>query len=132
VIDDESKKTLSKGLDILLSLQRSFQEGNKFDVWKEGPEKRREMFVRTLFAAISELSETGDEVNKWWKKGHKEPESLDKKRDKILEEMVDALHFYLSCLLILKASGKEVADSYLKKLGVNFDRQMDRKHGYIR
>ena len=131
MLDEKKKQTLSEGLDILLSLQRSFQEGNKFDFWNECPEKRREMFLRTLFATISELAETGDEVNKWWKKGCKEPESLDVKRDEILEEMVDALHFYLSCLLILKASGKEVAESYLKKLGVNFDRQNDKKLGYV-
>lgn len=131
MLDEKKKQTLSEGLDILLSLQRSFQEENKFDFWKDSPEKRREMFVRTLFATISELAETGDEVNKWWKKGCKEPESLDVKRDEILGEMVDALHFYLSCLLILKASGKEVAESYLKKLGVNFDRQNDKKLGYV-
>lgn len=131
MLDEKEKQTLSDGLDILLSLQRSFQEENKFDFWKDSPEKRREMFVRTLFATISELAETGDAVNKWWKKGCKEPEALDVKRDEILEEMVDALHFYLSCLLILKASGKEVAESYLKKLGVNFDRQNDKKLGYV-
>jgi len=128
---EEKVRKIQEGLDILLSLQRKFQEEHNFDFWKESPEKRREMFIRTLFAAISELSETGDEVNKWWKKGNKEPDALDIKRDHILEEMVDALHFYLSCLLILKADGREVAESYLKKLGVNFDRQKDKKHGYV-
>ena len=131
MIDREKRKTLSEGLDILLSLQKKFQEGHGFDFWKESPTKRREMFLRTLFAAISELAEAGDEVNKWWKKGSREPESLENKRNEILEEMIDALHFYLSCLLILKADGSEVAETYLRKLGVNFDRQKDKELGYI-
>jgi dimeric dUTPase (all-alpha-NTP-PPase superfamily) len=131
MIDEERRKRIAEGVEELLSLQKEFQEENGFDFWKESPEKRREMFVRTLFACISELAETGDEVNKWWKKGSREPASLDKKRDAILEEMVDSLHFFLSCLLILRASGGEVADSYLSKLSVNFKRQKDRKLGYV-
>ena len=87
--------------------------------------------MRTLFAAISELSEAGDEVNKWWKAGCKEPESLSNKRDKLLEEMIDGLHFFLSCLIILGASGREVADSYLGKLSVNFERQKNKGMGYV-
>ncbi len=132
MIDDEKRKSLSEGLDILLSLQRKFQESNGFDFWKEKPEKKRDMFVRTLFAAIDELAEAGDEVNRWWKHDRKEPEALAERRDKIMEEMVDALHFYLGALLILGADGKEVADNYLRKMSVNFERQKDRKHGYIR
>ena len=89
------------------------------------------MFLRTLFAAISELAEAGDEVNKWWKKGSSEPEALDRKREAILEEMIDSLHFFLAALLILKADGKDVADSYLRKLGVNFERQKNNNLGYV-
>lgn len=131
MIDEESRKKLAEGIDILISLQRKFQTEHGFEFWKESPDKRREMFIRTLFAAISELSEAGDEVNKWWKKGSKEPGSLDDKREDIIEEMIDSLHFFLSCLLILKAGGKEVAETYLRKLGVNFDRQKDKKLGYV-
>ena len=100
MIDDEGRKRLSEGMETLLSLQRRFQTEHGFDFWKQGPEKRREMFLRTLFAAISELSEAGDEVNKWWKKGSREPESIVKKRDEILEEMIDALHFFLVDLVV--------------------------------
>lgn len=131
MIDEENRKKLAEGLDILLSLQRRFQTEHGFEFWKESDEKRREMFVRTLFAAMSELSEAGDEVNKWWKKGSKEPEALDKKRAEILEEMIDSLHFFLSAFIILKASGSEVAETYLKKLGVNFERQKDGNLGYV-
>jgi dimeric dUTPase (all-alpha-NTP-PPase superfamily) len=84
-----------------------------------------------LFAAIDELAEAGDEVNRWWKKGFKEPEALEKKKDAILEELIDALHFYLGSLLILGADGKDVADVYLKKNKVNFERQKDKKLGYV-
>ncbi len=131
MIDEESRDRLAEGIDILISMQKRFQTEHGFDFWKESPEKRREMFIRTLFAAISELAEAGDEVNKWWKKGCKEAESLESKREDIIEEMIDSLHFFLSCLLILKADGKDVADTYLRKLGVNFDRQKDKKLGYV-
>jgi len=131
LIDDEKRKKLAEGLDIMLSLQRRFQTEHGFEFWKESDEKRREMFVRTLFAAMSELAEAGDEVNKWWKKGSKEPESLEKKRAEILEEMIDSLHFFLSALIILKADGSDVAETYLKKLGVNFERQKDSRLGYV-
>jgi len=131
LIDKEKRARLAESLDTLLSLQKKFQEQHGFDFWKQGPEKRREMLIRTLFAAMSELAEAGDEVNKWWKKGSSEPEALDRKREAILEEMIDSLHFFLAALLILEADGKDVADSYLRKLGVNFDRQNDKGLGYI-
>ncbi|MBN2330459.1 MAG: dUTP diphosphatase [Candidatus Aenigmarchaeota archaeon] len=131
MIDEASRKKLADGIDILISMQRKFQTEHGFDFWRQSSGKRREMFIRTLFAAMSELAEAGDEVNKWWKKGSKEPESLDIKRKEIMEEMIDSLHFFLSCLLILRADGNEVADTYLRKLGVNFDRQRDGKLGYV-
>ena len=131
MIDNSEKKKLEEGLEILLSLQRSFQEEHGFAFWKLEPGKRRDMLIRQLFAAISELSEAGDEVNKWWKKGSKEPEALEQKRDEILEEMVDSLHFFLSSLLTMKVSAEEVSEMYLKKLGVNFERQKNKKLGYV-
>jgi dimeric dUTPase (all-alpha-NTP-PPase superfamily) len=131
MIDDAKRKAMEDGLDVLLSLQRRFQEENRFDFWKESPEKRRDMFIRMLFAAIDELAEAGDEVNRWWKRGHSEPEALEKKKAAILEELIDALHFYLGALLILGVDAKDVADAYMKKNRLNFERQNDRKHGYI-
>ncbi len=131
MIDDESRKKVKEGLNVLLLLQKKFQEENGFDFWKESPEKKRDMFVRVLFAAIDELAEAGDEVNRWWKKGYKEPEALENKREDILEEMIDALHFYLGALLILGVDGGDVVDAYLKKNKVNFDRQKDKSLGYV-
>ncbi len=128
---EEKAKKIQEGMDALLSLQRRFQEEHGFDFWKLPPEKRRDMFIRTLFACMDELAEAGDEVNRWWKKGHSEPEALDRKKDAILEEMIDALHFYLGALLVLGADGKAVADAYLKKNKVNFERQKDRSLGYV-
>lgn len=130
-MDTESSKKIAEGIDLLLSLQRRFQEEHGFDFWKEDPEKKRDMFVRTLFAAIDELAEAGDEVNRWWKKGYKEPEALEKKKEEVLEEMIDSLHFYLGALLILGADGKDVAEAYLKKNKVNFERQNDKSLGYV-
>ena len=128
---EEKMRKIEEGMEALLSLQRKFQEEHGFDFWKESPEKRRDMFIRMLFAAIDELAEAGDEVNRWWKKGHREPEALEKKKEEILEELIDALHFYLGSLLILGADGKDVADAYLKKNKTNFERQNDKKLGYV-
>jgi len=128
---EEKMKRVQEGMDVLLSLQKKFQEEYGFDFWKEAPEKKRDMFIRTIFAAIDELAEAGDEVNRWWKKGFKEPEALETKKEEILEEMVDSLHFFLSALLILGVDGKELADAYLKKNKVNFKRQSDKSLGYI-
>ena len=131
MINEDEKRRLSEGIEILIGLQKKFQEEHGYDHWRKSPDKKREMFVRTLFAAISELGEAGDEVNKWWKKGCREPESIDLKREEVLEEMIDALHFFLSALIILDADGREVADTYLRKLGINFERQKQKKLGYI-
>ena len=89
------------------------------------------MFIRTLFAAIDELAEAGDEVNRWWKKGFKEPEALEVKKETVLEEMIDSLHFYLGALLILGVDGKEVAEAYLRKNKINFERQRNKELGYV-
>lgn len=131
MLDEEKGKNFADGFDAILSLQRKFQKEHGFEFWKESHEKRREMFIRTLFAAIGELIEAGDEVNKWWKKGCKEPESLIDKKDTILEEIIDSFHFYLCALLILEVDGEKFIDTYMKKLKVNYDRQQDEKHGYI-
>jgi dimeric dUTPase (all-alpha-NTP-PPase superfamily) len=130
-MDEESARKIAEGLQELFAQQKGFQEKHGFDFWKESPEKRRDMFVRQLFAAISELSEAGDEVNKWWKKGSKEPEALAGKKGKILEELVDVLHFYMSALLTLGCDGNDVAEAYLKKLELNHKRQKDKKLGYV-
>ncbi len=130
-MDEKRLDALAGGLEVLFSLQKDFQVKHGFDFWKESPEKRRDMFVRQLFAAMSELGEAGDEVNKWWKKGSKEPEALAEKREKVLEELVDVLHFYVGAILTLGCDGKDVADAYLKKLSVNHERQKDKKLGYV-
>lgn len=130
-MEQEKRSEMASGIDILLSMQRRFQEEHGFDFWKLPEEKRRDMFIRTLFAAISELAEAGDEVNKWWKKGSREPEALMLKKAKILEEMIDCLHFFIASLLMLGADGKEVADAYMRKMAVNFERQKKGELGYV-
>lgn len=127
----ESQRRIAEGLQELFTHQREFQEKHGFDFWKLPPEKRRDMFVRQLFAAMSELGEAGDEVNKWWKRGSKEPEALSGKKEEILEEMVDVLHFYMGALLTLGCDGKDVAEAYLKKLELNHKRQQDKGLGYV-
>lgn len=130
-ITEKERKKLIDGLLVWFRLQRSFQEKHDFKFWELPIEKRREMFLRTLFAAISELGEAGDKVNKWWKKGCKDASALEKKREEILEEIIDAVHFILLAFLTLRVKPEEVVDSYLKKLGVNFRRQEDKGLGYV-
>jgi len=131
LVGPDKREHIAEAFDTLISLMSRFQRENGFDTWRSGPEARRDMLVRALFATISELCEAGDEVNKWWKKGSREPEALVIKREKIIEEMMDSLHFLVVALLILGADGKEVADAYLGKMAVNFDRQQRSELGYV-
>ena len=69
-------------------------------------------------AMISELSELIDEVNfKWWKaKKPVEPE-------RVKEELVDILHFFVSMCLKSGMNADELHARYLRKNRENFDRQ---------
>ena len=115
---------------LLIASQGSykFQEDHGFDFWKQEPEKRREMFIRTLFATIAELGETGDEVTahggppdrrRWCSRSVPDPasrggRSLDRVRDAQLRTdsrraspfrlgMAGSFH---NRLLLLTAAGK--------------------------
>lgn len=82
---------------------------------------------KEVLAIISELGEILDEVNfKWWKN----PKEID--RDKLTEEIVDVLHFFVSMCLKVGITPEELYQAYLEKNQENFKRQQgssDRK-GY--
>lgn len=82
--------------------------------------------MQTL-AMVSELAELIDEVNfKWWKN----PRPVDD--DRVREELVDILHFFVSMCLSAGMSADELYERYIEKNRENFDRQHGRsaKPGY--
>ena len=84
------------------------------------------MQMQTL-AMLSELVELIDEVNfKWWKN----PKPVD--GDRVKEELVDILHFFVSMCLNAGMSAEELYSRYIEKNQENFDRQngLSQKKGY--
>ena len=84
------------------------------------------MQMQTL-AMVSELAELIDEVNfKWWKN----PKPVD--GDRVKEELVDILHFFVSMCLNAGMSAEELYSRYIEKNQENFDRQngLSEKKGY--
>jgi dimeric dUTPase (all-alpha-NTP-PPase superfamily) len=82
--------------------------------------------MQTL-AMMSEMAELLDEVNfKWWKN----PKPIDP--DRVREELVDILHFFVSMCLRAGMDAGELYRRYLDKNQENFDRQRGRsvKKGY--
>lgn len=73
---------------------------------------------KEVLAIISELSEILDEVNfKWWK----DPKKIDKER--LTEEFVDVLHFFVSMCLKAGIGPEELYEAYVRKNQENFARQ---------
>jgi len=82
---------------------------------------------KETLAMLSELSELIDEVNfKWWKN----EKTVD--TDKVKEELVDILHFFVSMCLKTGMDADELHQRYLKKNEENFLRQQGKsdKQGY--
>jgi dimeric dUTPase (all-alpha-NTP-PPase superfamily) len=82
--------------------------------------------MQTL-AMMSEMAELLDEVNfKWWKN----PKPIDP--DRVREELVDILHFFVSMCLRAGMDAGELYRRYLDKNQENFDRQrgLSVKKGY--
>lgn len=82
---------------------------------------------KETLAMLSEMAELIDEVNfKWWK--NEKP--VDEQRVK--EELVDILHFFVSMCLKMDMTPQELYDMYLEKNKENFDRQdgQSLKSGY--
>ena len=104
-------------LDQIFERQSAFDEELKRLRKLDGIEMERWIQMETL-AMLSELSELIDEVNfKWWKA--KKP--VDPNRVK--EELVDILHFFVSMCLKSGMDADELCERYLRKNQENFDRQ---------
>jgi dimeric dUTPase (all-alpha-NTP-PPase superfamily) len=82
---------------------------------------------KETLAMLSELAELIDEVNfKWWKN----PKPVD--TDKVKDELVDILHFFVSMCIKTGMDAKELHQRYLDKNKENFARQhgASEKKGY--
>lgn len=82
---------------------------------------------KEILAIVSELGELLDEVNfKWWKN----PRPVDP--DRLREEMVDILHFFVSICLKAGFTADDIYRAYLAKNEENFRRQqgLSSKEGY--
>lgn len=86
-----------------------------------------EWIQKETLAMMSELAELIDEVNfKWWKN----PKPCDV--DRVKEELVDILHFFVSMCLKTGMDAGELYRRYLDKNKENFNRQkgLSEKKGY--
>ena len=86
-----------------------------------------EWIQKETLAMMSELAELIDEVNfKWWKN----PKPCDPQRVK--EELVDILHFFVSMCLKTGMGAEELHTMYMEKNKENFNRQLglSDKKGY--
>jgi dimeric dUTPase (all-alpha-NTP-PPase superfamily) len=82
---------------------------------------------KETLAMLSELAELIDEVNfKWWK--NEKPVDI----DKVKEELVDILHFFVSMCIKTGMDAEELHQRYLDKNKENFARQQGKseKTGY--
>ncbi len=113
-------------------LENIFKHQNRFDT--ELAETRglkdismEQWIQKETLAMLSELSELIDEVNfKWWKN----PKPVD--TDKVKDELVDILHFFVSMCLKTGMDANELHERYLSKNKENFARQhgTSEKKGY--
>jgi dimeric dUTPase (all-alpha-NTP-PPase superfamily) len=113
-------------------LENIFNWQNKFDselVSSRGLEDipMEQWIQKETLAMMSELAELIDEVNfKWWKN----PKEVDE--NKVKDELVDILHFFVSMCLKTGMDADELHQRYLDKNKENFDRQHGKseKKGY--
>lgn len=74
----------------------------------------------TISKAQDELFEAKHHLKKAKEHRNVETDPLD--REAFLEEMVDALHFYVETLVLMGVSADDLHDAYCRKNQINFDR----------
>lgn len=81
---------------------------------------RVQAFVKEeIFRVVIELSEAADCMkNKYWKQDHVATDI-----DHMMEELADALHFFVETCIWLKIDAGQLRDLYMKKAQVNVFRQ---------
>ena len=113
-------------LDEIFALQKKYQDDLAERRGLHGIPMEQWLQKQTL-AMLSELAELLEEVNfKWWKN----PKPVDS--DRVKEELVDILHFFVSMCLSAGLTPQELHDRYTSKNKENFARQrgQSEKAGY--
>ncbi len=113
-------------LDKIFMMQKAFNDELISRRGLDGIAMEQWQQMYTL-AMLSEMAELIDEVNfKWWKN----PKPVDS--DRVKEELVDILHFFVSMCIKAGMDADELYERYMQKNQENFDRQHGRsaKAGY--
>jgi len=80
-------------------------------------------YLRSMtLAAVVELAEAAQET--YWKPWGRADGTPRRDRDRVLEELVDVLHFLGNLLVAQGVTGPELTAAYLAKAQVNRDRQV--------
>lgn len=78
-------------------------------------------FCKTIaYEAMGELFESIQELKN--SKGHRATEIAELDRSKLVEELVDSLHYYVELCLLMGVSSDELFSAYIKKGEVNTSR----------
>jgi len=121
-VTKEDRLKMIEGLMLFSQVQAHLQKEYGFDFWKKPMAERKHWVAEQMMAMISEIGETWEITNKWWKKNAPDFEDAEA-RKKIVEELVDMYHFFLSLMLTLQITPEEFVSVYLEKMGVNIKRQ---------
>jgi dimeric dUTPase (all-alpha-NTP-PPase superfamily) len=104
---------LSELYDLQQELDDYIKENKKLNISK------KELLVDTLLALQVEVSELANSTRafKHWSDKESEP------KERVIDEYVDVLHFFLSIGNQLNFTPKEIEKAYYKKRQINIDRQ---------
>ena len=107
-------------LEIIMKMQDSLNAKvglSQEEAMKMPLEERMKWIRKYLQALIVEIAEVFEEAGyKWWKSKNINEEALK-------EELIDALHFLLSAMLLAGMNAEEVFKVYVKKNEKNFTRK---------
>ncbi|MCH5162362.1 MAG: dUTPase [Clostridiales bacterium] len=112
-------------LDILFEMQKGLDAYIREK--RELKYTKGEWVQKKAMALMVELAEVVEEAKyKWWKNGTEIDD------EKLHEEIVDVLHFFLGMAIDSGMTSQELFDIYIKKNKENYDRQngLSKKEGY--
>lgn len=123
LIDDESMDRLEHMLKLQTELQIRYT-GDHPALLQGDAQKD---YIRTMvLACTDELHEALREIP--WKPWSGRQFYGYEEQDKFMDEMVDVFHFYMNLMLVVGMPAEELYRRYLRKNGINHDRE---NNGYI-
>lgn len=121
-------------LELILSKQKEFQK--KFGYHENMTLNERAALIEThakfmmeeTFEMLRELP-----YHKPWKDySGMSDEQIEAAMKKVREEWIDALHFIINIAVFLDFDEEQIREEYLKKNGLNHERQQDPTLGYVK